>query len=202
MVNPNLYLHIIPYTELIGGIPAIRACPLLLGRPTRIHWEPFAQNLKRSSNARAEPKRPWIRCTRSTVLSRSRSERLCWELVSAAPSCVCFMLTETVVMRRVARKDYTFADGTRIPQGTTVSINPTQAHHDPETYENPEQFEGFRFAKMRFQQGGKKHDIGMILLPPPQSSCLSETGVMPVVDATLQLASSRSCSRTPFSATK
>ena len=62
-------------------------------------------------------------------------------------------------MTRVASKDYTFADGTRIPQGTTVSVNPTQAHHDPETYENPEQFEGFRFAKMRFQQGGKKHDI-------------------------------------------
>ena len=38
MVNPNLYLHIIPHTELIGGIPAIRACRLLFGRPNRIHW--------------------------------------------------------------------------------------------------------------------------------------------------------------------
>ena len=38
MVNPNLCLHIIPYTELIEGIPVIRACPLLFGRPTRIHW--------------------------------------------------------------------------------------------------------------------------------------------------------------------
>ena len=46
-------------------------------------------------------------------------------------------LTETVVMMRVARKDYTFADDTRIPQGTTVSANPTQAHHDTETYETP-----------------------------------------------------------------
>ena len=62
-------------------------------------------------------------------------------------------------MTRVARKDYTFADGTRIPRGTTVSVNPTQAHHDPETYENPEQFEGFRFAKMRLQQDSKKCDI-------------------------------------------
>ena len=68
-------------------------------------------------------------------------------IVSAPPSCVCFTLTETVVMTRIARKDYTFADGTRIPQGTTVSIHPTKAHHDPKTYENPEQFEGFRFAK-------------------------------------------------------
>ena len=38
MVNPNSYLYIIPYTKLIGGIPAIRACPLLLGRSTRTHW--------------------------------------------------------------------------------------------------------------------------------------------------------------------
>ena len=38
MVNPNLYLRIIPYTELIGGVSVIRACPLLFGRPTRIHW--------------------------------------------------------------------------------------------------------------------------------------------------------------------
>ena len=38
VVNPNLYLHIIPYTQLIEGIPDIRAYPLLFGRPTRIHW--------------------------------------------------------------------------------------------------------------------------------------------------------------------
>ena len=38
VVNPNLYLPIIPYTELIEGIPVICACPLLFGRPTRIHW--------------------------------------------------------------------------------------------------------------------------------------------------------------------
>ena len=38
IVSPNLYLHIIPCTELIGGIPVIRACPLLFGRLTRIRW--------------------------------------------------------------------------------------------------------------------------------------------------------------------
>ena len=65
------------------------------------------------------------------------------------------MLTETVVMMRFARKDYTFADGTRIPQGTTVRVNPTQAHHDPETYENPEQFEGFRFIVEKAAPAGK-----------------------------------------------
>ena len=62
-------------------------------------------------------------------------------------------------MMRVARKDYTFADGTGIPQGTTVSVNPTQAHHDPDTYETAEQFESFCFAKMRLQQDSRKYDI-------------------------------------------
>ena len=38
----------------------------------------------------------------------------------------------------------------------------------------------------------------VILLPPPRRTCLSDTGVMPVLDATSQLASSRSCLRTPF----
>ena len=41
----------------------------------------------------------------------------------------------------------------------TVSVNSTQAHHDRETYENPEQIEGFRFAKMRLQQDSRKYDI-------------------------------------------
>ena len=137
----------------------------------------FAQKLKRSSNVRAGPKRPWIKCIRSTVSSRSRSESLSWEKVSVAPSCVCFTLTETVVMMRVVRKDYTFADGTRIPQGTTVSVNPTQAHHEPEMYETPEQFEDFRFAKMRLQQESKKYDIvaHVLLAFRIRASCLCWT---------------------------
>ena len=60
-------------------------------------------------------------------------------------------------MTRVARKACAFADGTCSPRGTRV--NPTQARHDPETYENPEHFEGFRFAKMRLQQDSKEYDI-------------------------------------------
>ncbi|EDR01384.1 uncharacterized protein LACBIDRAFT_310984 [Laccaria bicolor S238N-H82] len=65
----------------------------------------------------------------------------------------------TLVMVRIAKEDYTFADGTHIPQGTTVGVNLAQAHHDPETYENPKEFDGFRFAKMRLQQDSKKYDI-------------------------------------------
>ena len=58
MVNPNLHPQIIPSTELIEGIPVIRACPLLFGRPSTYPntLGPLAQKLKRSSNARAGPK--------------------------------------------------------------------------------------------------------------------------------------------------
>ena len=66
----------------------------------------------------------------------------------------------TVLMGRVAKKDYTFADGTFIPQGTTVCVNCTPAHNDPEKYDNPDQFDGFRFAKMRLlQDGTRKYDM-------------------------------------------
>ena len=54
-------------------------------------------------------------------------------------SILCMLYADrTVIMRRVARKAHTLADGTRIPQGTTVSVNPSQPRHDPETYENLE----------------------------------------------------------------
>ena len=193
MVNPNLYLHIIPFD---WGNSSHSCMPSSIWPPYPNTLSLFAQKLKRSSTMRAGPKRLWIRCTRWTVSSRSRSERLRWEIVSAAPSCVCSTLTEPVIMTRVARKDYTFADGTRIPQGTTVSVNPTQAHHDLETYKNhPNSLKVSASRKC-----GSSRIVGnMILLPPPQSYCLSDTGVLPVLDATSQLASSSSCSRTPFS---
>ena len=130
----------------------------------------FAQKLKRSSNARAGPKKLWIRCT---VSSRSRSERLRWEIVNAAPSSIHFTLTETVVMMRIAEEDYTFADGTRLPQGTTVGVNLTQTHHDLETYEN--QFDGFRFAKMRLRQDSRKCHLPRVLAFRIRGSCLSWT---------------------------
>jgi len=62
-------------------------------------------------------------------------------------------------MGRVARKDYTFAGGTFIPQETIVRVNSTPAHNDPEKYNNPDQFDGFRFAKMRLLQDGRKYDM-------------------------------------------
>ena len=118
----------------------------------------FAQKLKRSSNAGARPKRLWIRCTRSTVSSRSCSERLRCEIVSAAPSCVCFTLTETVLMMRVSKKDYT-SRMAPVSARNYSRCQPYTSTSRPGNVRKPERVEGFRFAKMRLQQDSKRYDI-------------------------------------------
>jgi len=55
----------------------------------------------------------------------------------------------TGVMTRRALADYTFSDGTKIPAGSTLSVSTTHGHLNPETYEDPMKFDGFRFIKMK-----------------------------------------------------
>ena len=66
-------------------------------------------------------------------------------------------------MRQLAKKDYAFADylapRPHTPQGPTLSVNFTPTHDLVENHENPEQFNAFRFAKMRLQKDGKKVDV-------------------------------------------
>ena len=52
-------------------------------------------------------------------------------------------------MGRLAITDFTFSDGTTIPAGTTLSVPAGHIHLDPETYEDPKKFDGFRFIKMK-----------------------------------------------------
>lgn len=60
------------------------------------------------------------------------------------------LLTHLViaVMRRKAVKDTRLPDGTRIPKGTNLMVS-THKSWDPKTYENPEEFDGRRFLRMR-----------------------------------------------------
>ena len=57
-------------------------------------------------------------------------------------------------MSRRAMKDFTFSDGTLIPEGGFVSVIEQPMHHDPEHYENPDVFNPWRFVELResFQQ--------------------------------------------------
>ena|SRR6266511_910496 len=59
------------------------------------------------------------------------------------------LATQLGMMTRRALADYTFSDGTQIPAGSTLSVSVTHTHLNPETYEDPTEFDGFRFIKMK-----------------------------------------------------
>ena len=52
-------------------------------------------------------------------------------------------------MTRQALRPFTFSNGVTVPAGTLVAIPACAAHTDEESYPNPDEFDGFRFAKLR-----------------------------------------------------
>jgi cytochrome P450 len=70
-----------------------------------------------------------------------------------------------VLVKRIAINDYTFSDGQRIPAGTTLAAPACLTHFDPSVYENPLEFDGFRFVKMKedaILDGKPNKQFGMI----------------------------------------
>ncbi len=58
-----------------------------------------------------------------------------------------------VVNRRLALRLLTLSNGMTIPVGTLVAIPSSSTHRDEITYPNPNEFDGFRFAKLRESEG-------------------------------------------------
>ncbi|KAF5363880.1 hypothetical protein D9756_000065 [Leucocoprinus leucothites] len=54
--------------------------------------------------------------------------------------------SESASVGRLAMSDFTFSDGTVIPKGTHVAIAGRSINHDERYYQNPQEFQGFRFA--------------------------------------------------------
>lgn len=50
-------------------------------------------------------------------------------------------------------KSYTFADGTTIPKGVILATPILAIHTDDNYYPNAKEFDGFRFSKLREQEG-------------------------------------------------
>ena len=50
-------------------------------------------------------------------------------------------------------KDITLSDGTFIPEGTVLAVATHAMHHDNATYPNADEFDPFRFARMREGKG-------------------------------------------------
>ncbi|KAH8148334.1 uncharacterized protein LAJ45_07435 [Morchella importuna] len=53
---------------------------------------------------------------------------------------------------RKALQSFHLSDGTHIPAGSILGASAVSVHFDPKYYENPDEFDGFRFYKMRQQK--------------------------------------------------
>ncbi|KAK0226712.1 cytochrome P450 [Armillaria fumosa] len=63
-------------------------------------------------------------------------------------------------MKRKARKDFVFSDGTVIPAGTQVAVVSWCTHLDEKNYEDPLEFKPWRFSEKRKQEGeGIRHQM-------------------------------------------
>jgi cytochrome P450 len=56
-------------------------------------------------------------------------------------------------MSRLALRPLTLSNGMTIPAGTLVAIPASATHRDEITYPNPDESDGFRFAKLRENEG-------------------------------------------------
>lgn len=66
----------------------------------------------------------------------------------------------TVTMLRKAMVDFTFSDGSFVPKGSFISVAVAGTHTDGEYYENPFEFDPWRFANMRDEDGEEmKHQM-------------------------------------------
>jgi cytochrome P450 len=68
-------------------------------------------------------------------------------------------------MRRKAKTDFTFSDGTVIPAGAVVAAPAYGIHRDSTKYPNPDTFDPLRFSNMR-DQDGKDSKLQMVTPDP------------------------------------
>ena len=60
-------------------------------------------------------------------------------------------------------RPFTFFNGITVPAGTVVAAPLSAIHTDGEIYSNPDEFDGFRFAKVREHDGdsmASRHQTG------------------------------------------
>lgn len=69
-------------------------------------------------------------------------------------------------MRRLAIRDVHLSDGMFIPKNTTVLI-PADAMWDPDFYENPKQFDPYRYIRMRELPNRQAQTAAQLISPSP-----------------------------------
>jgi len=60
-------------------------------------------------------------------------------------------------VQRAVLQPFRFKDGTVIPAGSTICLAGSPIQRDPEYFENPEEFDGFRFSRQ--QDGQRLHTV-------------------------------------------
>ena len=67
-----------------------------------------------------------------------------------------------VILVRQALRPFTFSNGITVSAGTDVACPLSAVHTDGEIYPNPDEFDGFRFARLREGEDGmaNKHQAG------------------------------------------
>ena len=65
------------------------------------------------------------------------------------------MPTLLVVLVRLALRPFTFSNGITVPAGTVVGAPLSAIHTDGKIYPSPDEFDGFRFAKLRERNEGE-----------------------------------------------
>jgi cytochrome P450 len=58
-----------------------------------------------------------------------------------------------VAVNRSALRPFTFSNGVTVPAGTFISVPANATHRDERIYSNPDEFDGFRFTKLRESEG-------------------------------------------------
>ena len=82
-------------------------------------------------------------------------------------TCLCILLMRQplrfypqVALTRKALKDFTFSDGTFVPEGTVIVTAIRSIHYDETLYQNAHAFEPFRFSDLHEEDGeGVKHQF-------------------------------------------
>ncbi|KAI9441481.1 cytochrome P450 [Lactarius indigo] len=54
---------------------------------------------------------------------------------------------------RLSLRPFTFSNGVTVPAGTLIAVPAVAVHMDKEIYPNPEEFDGFRYSKLRERDG-------------------------------------------------
>jgi hypothetical protein len=84
---------------------------------------------------------------------RTHSAGICPLIRLTKPQLLILYFLFPVSFNRLVLRPFTFSNGVTVPPGTMIAAPTDPIHKDGDIYPNPEEFDGFRFAKLRERDG-------------------------------------------------